>query len=204
MWVRWKPGDAVTLREIWRGRIWTARAVTVVEDADDRLMFHVPPGIRWKCPVASGGHGWMRVPEERWTLGDRVWERKHVLSFAWPDVSHAVLAYWDDEWSFLGWYINLQTPLSRTAIGFDFMDHMLDIEVQPDGSWRLKDEEELEEWVRRGGITELDAHTIRQEAQRAIVRLETGLPPFDEPWQDWRPDPSWRVPELSPGWDVAD
>ena len=198
-----QPGDSVTLREIWRGRIWTARAATVVEDGAERMMFHIPPGMRWKCPLASGGRGWMRVPEEAWSLGDRVWERKHVLSFAWPDVSHAALAYWDDDRSFLGWYINLQTPLTRTGIGFDYMDHMLDIEVQPDGSWQLKDQEELEGWVRRGGITEADAHAIRQEAQRAIVRLETAQPPFDEPWNDWRPDPSWPVPQLAPGWDVV-
>ncbi len=200
--MRWEPGDTVALREIWRGRIWTARAVTVVEDAEERLMFYVPPGMRWKCPLAADGHGWMRVPEDDWTLGDRVWEGKHVLSFAWPGVSHAVLAYWDADRSFLGWYINLQTPLVRTAIGFDYMDHMLDIEVEPDGSWRLKDEEDLDDWVRRGGISEAEARAIRLEARRAVARLGSGESPFDERWESWRPDPSWPAPELPAGWGI--
>jgi len=27
-------------------------------------------------------------------------------------------------------------------------------------------------------------------------------PPWPTGWEAWRPDPSWPVPELPPGWDA--
>ena len=85
---RWRPGDAVALREVWRGRIWTARAATVVDDGTDRTIFYVAPGMRWKCPILPNGV-WQRLPSDDWVLGDRVWQRYRVLSFAWPGIAHA-------------------------------------------------------------------------------------------------------------------
>jgi len=26
-------------------------------------------------------------------------------------------------------------------------------------------------------------------------------PPFDEPWEGWRPDATWRIPTFPIGWD---
>lgn len=191
------------LREVWKGRIWTARAATVVEDRGDRTLLYVAPGMRWKCPVNPDG-SWQRVPSGRWVLGDRVWRGKHVLSVAWPEVAHAVLLYWDEAWRFLGWYVNLQEPLRPTPIGFDYMDHVLDIEVEPDGSWAWKDERELAASVQHGIFSAEEADRIRAEGDAAVARLRAREEPFDETWLGWRPDPSWRVPELAPGWDRID
>lgn len=200
---RWQPGDAVVLREVWRGRIWTARAATVVDDGADRTMFYVAPGMRWKCPILPNGV-WQRLPSDHWVLGDRVWQRYRVLSFAWPGIAHAVLVYWNaSDGSFAGWYVNLQTPLTRSKAGFDYMDHTLDIEVNPDRTWSLKDAEELEECVERGLFTRDEARGIVAEGTRAIRRLEAREEPFDDAWIDWRPDPAWSVPELPPGWDAV-
>ena len=200
---RWQPGDAVALREIWRGRIWTARAATVVDDGPDRTMFYIAPGMRWKCPIHPGG-AWQRLPSDHWVLGDRIWERYRVLSFAWPDVAYAVLVYWNaSDGAFAGWYVNLQTPLTRSKVGFDYMDHTLDIEVHADRTWSWKDADELAEGVERGLFTRDEAREIRTEGERAIRRLETRTEPFDDEWIAWRPDPSWPVAELPPGWDVV-
>jgi Protein of unknown function (DUF402) len=197
---RWSAGSVVALREIWRGRLWTARAAIVVEDSPARTMFFVPPGMRWKCPVSPGG-GWQRVPSDHWLLGDRVWRRTSVLSFAWPGVAHAALLHWNaSDGRFAGWYVNLQTPLTRSPIGFDYMDHVLDIEVAPDRTWSWKDEDELRGSVDRGLFTPRQAAEIRAEGKRAIRRLDARLEPFDDAWIGWRPDPRWRMPELPAGW----
>ena len=47
------------------------------------------------------------------------------------------------EWRFLGWYVNLQAPLVIRGDRFDTTDWALDIMVDPDGSWRWKDEDEF-------------------------------------------------------------
>lgn len=198
----WSPGDAVVLREIWGGRIWTARPVIVVDDTLEQQMFFMPPGVRWMCPKDDRG-GWLLLPARDWTLGDRVltWER--VLSFAWPGVAYAVLLFWNDRSDeFLRWYINLQEPLRRTAVGFDYLDHALDVVISPDrSSFAWKDEDELEEAVARGIFSTEEAHGFRAEGERAIARVLNGEPPFDRDWTAWKPDPSWGLPSLRPGWD---
>ncbi len=44
-----------------------------------------------------------------------------------------------------GWYVNLQQPLVRTAVGFDTMDQQLDLIVDRDGRGVFeKDRDDLE------------------------------------------------------------
>ena len=145
----------------------------------------------------------MRLPCEDWELRPGPWDGTRVLSFAWPGVAHAVLLFWDgDTGEFRGWYVNLQSPLRRTRIGFDYMDDALDIVVAPDRTWHWKDEEELAELVARGLWTPEQAAAIRAEGERAIERLRAHEEPFDESWITWRPDPSWPIPELPSDWHV--
>ncbi len=97
----------------------------------------------------------------------------------------------------------MQLPFERTALGLRTMDLVLDAIVGRDLTWRLKDEDELAVHVARGTIgAELEA-TIRAEVQRGLARVERRRSPFDEPWPDWRPDPSWPLPELPAGWDAV-
>ncbi|MGQ0668595.1 MAG: DUF402 domain-containing protein [Actinomycetota bacterium] len=200
----WRLGDTVVLREVWRGRVWSARPVRVVEDLEDGQMFYVAAGTRWKGPAEADGSP-MRIPRGDWRLVDRPGSDNPILSFAWPGVAHAVLAGWKGSVEFWGWYINLQEPLRRTAIGFDYMDHALDIVVEPDlSSWSWKDEDELAEAVAQRVFTVAEAAGFRAEGKRALDRLMRRAPPFDRPWEDWRPDPSWAEPALPTGWDVVD
>ena len=69
---------------------------------------------------------------------------------------------------FAGWYVNLQEPLRRSPLGFETDDLVLDIRIQPDGSWAWKDEDELEEAVRLGRFTEDEAQAIRAEGERVV------------------------------------
>ncbi len=199
---RWSPGDVVVLREVWRGRVWTARPVNVVRD-DDRLMFFVPIGVQWYGPHDDDGRGVNAfVDARRWHLAQRTWDRSNVLSFAEPGRPHAALAFWDAQWRFLGWYVNAQTPLEREPLGFDYLDQELDLWLDGrDASWAWKDEDELERSVAAGIWSRDEAERIRSEVADLGRRVMERVPPFDRDWTSWRPDPSWPMPELPSGWD---
>lgn len=197
----WSPGDVVALREVWRGRIWEARAAIVVRADAEMLMFYRGPGSRSQIPVDAEGRE-LRLPHGEWSLAGYEAHR-HVLSFAFPDTAHAVLALGDGQTGeFLGWYVNLEDPPRASSVGFDTTDHVLDVLVPPDRStWTWKDEDELEEAVSLGLFSPDDAVRFREEGERAARAIIERRPPFDEPWEEWRPDPAWPAPELPAGWD---
>lgn len=196
------PGDIVALREIWDGRIFEVRPAIVVLDAVDARSFYIPPGTVLKSAVDASGRI-LRLPHGDWTLVERARGDTHWLSFAWPSVAHAVLLRWTKEGEFLGWYVNLQTPLVTTPVGFDFTDHFLDLLVEPGGSWSWKDEDELDEALALGLLSPAEVAQVRTEGERAILRIEAREEPFDDRWMDWKPDPGWVSPALPAGWDVV-
>jgi hypothetical protein len=199
---RFAPGETVVLRETLGGRLWAARPMTVVLDADDLSMFFIPAGVRWLGPTGAkerlirlkaGGADWV-VEERRRTDA-------HVLSWAWPSVGAAILHLWDAAWVPRHWYVNVEAPLRRFELGFDTFDHDLDILVEPDRSaWRWKDEEDITEGIRLGVYTPEDEVAFRREAERGLRRLLEREPPFDREWAGWRPDPAWPFPVLPKGW----
>jgi uncharacterized protein len=199
----WAPGESVAVREIWDGRVWSATPAVVVEDGPAERRFYIPAGTTMTYAVDPDGRE-LRLYADHWELADRSFTRS-MLSFSWPDVRHAVLALWEADWAFAGWYVNLETALGRDGRCYDFVDHSLDVLVPPDGStWSWKDEDELEEAVRRGIVTEEDATALRKEGERAARRLVRREPPFDRDWSQWRPDPAWPVPTLPGGWSRVD
>ena len=102
----------------------------------------------------------------------------------------------------LKWYVNLEDPLTHSAVGFDYLDQFLDIEIAPDlSAWNWKDEDELEDAVANGLMAPQRADLIRAEGIRVIETLDKKAPPFDEQWHLWRPDPQWESPGLPAGWD---
>ena len=200
---RFEPGESVALRETWRGRVWAGRPAIVVRDQDDLSMFYVAPGAR--CFGPGGRHDeWLakKAPGVEWTLEEWVWASTHVLSFAWPEAGHAVLHFWDEEWTPRCWYVNVQEPLRRFAMGFDTFDHDLDVVIEPDrSSWRWKDEDDVATGIRIGAYTDLDAEGFRREGEHGLRRVLDREPPFDGEWEGWRPDPSWGPPQLPADWD---
>jgi predicted RNA-binding protein associated with RNAse of E/G family len=188
------------MREMWDGHVWAARPMTVVRDDPDVIALYMAIGTPWKRPVAPDGSV-LRMPWREWTLADDVWRRRSFLHLVGPGEAHAAMVAFDEEGRFAGWYINLQEPLRRTAVGFDYMDQMLDVEVEPDLSWRMKDEAELQEEVDRGLISAAQAGEVRAEARRVIDRIERRAAPFADGWDRWRPDPAWVIPRFTPGWD---
>ncbi len=188
---RHEPGDAVVLRQLHGGRIWTATLAVIVEDAPERLVLWMPSGAR--AMAAPRG----TPPSGEWTLEPRSWRRRGELVRLTPaGRAHSIIHFHHPDGSFRAWYVNLEEPLRRTRLGFDFEDHLLDLWIDPDGSWRWLDEEEFAAGVRSGLLDAETAAATRAEGERVLAEW-----PFPTGLEGWRPDPAWRVPELPPGWD---
>jgi hypothetical protein len=80
----WQPGDTIVHQEFWRGRMWAARPLTVVEDSEDRLLLWIPKGTRRKVPATPPGRPDPPVRKDRvienlahgdWDMADHVWDR---------------------------------------------------------------------------------------------------------------------------------
>jgi hypothetical protein len=198
--MRWRPGDVILWREVWRGRPWFVWPVRVVEDRADLLALYVPEGTPFGFPAGSwpweDGHPWSRRDDPRW-------QGHGVLTLHRPGSAHSVWVFWSGaERNFLGWYVNLQEPLERTSRGVDTCDHELDIWIEPDGTWRYKDDELLDGWVERGRWTAEEVAGIRAEGARVAADLDASRRWWSDAWREWKPDPSWTAVELPPDWDV--
>lgn len=198
-----RPGEPILLRELWRGKVWSVRPVTIVEDSPRAIVIYTPAGSFGLFPSDPDGRP-LRIPADEWTLGERVSTEHHVLGIQAPGEHHGTLLIWDTSWEFRSWYINIEEPFRRTQTGFDYKDLLLDIVAAPDlSSWRWKDEDEVAEAVARGVFSRQFASTLYAEGERAIARLIARKPPLDEPWEKWRPDPAWRRPEIRQGWEAT-
>jgi hypothetical protein len=169
----------------------------VLQPGDQALFRYVwPQGVFWALPTTVP-----RLAAGDWTVTDSSWFGGGALIIAEPDVCHASWVMWDEAGELIGWYVNLEEPRRRTSLGFDTTDHTLDIVVRPDRSWQWKDEAELAEAVDVGLFSPLKATEILAEGERVIQRIEAWTAPFDEGWENWRPDPGWPLPSIPDGWE---
>ena len=200
---RWNAGETAVLRYITRdGRPGMAWPYTVVADREDLLALFIPKGARYKRfrrlpPEEARARGYTRQ------LADEVW-RRDVLRLMYPGAHHSIWVFWEHENGerrHTAYYVNMEEPFRRTAIGFDTNDHTLDIVVTPDLEWHWKDEQELAERVEQGVFPADFADFVRAEGERVIEQIEQRGSPFGDGWGEWEPDPGWRTPELPPEWD---
>jgi hypothetical protein len=208
-----EPGQVVVRRHFHRGPVLSSVIPgRVVSDDDRGLLVWVPAGAPLKWIAAVDGRGMRDMPFAEWIatptcLTSRTWRGSGVLMLMPPGAAHSVWWAWNRPGGeFSGWYVNLEVPLvrwrGRQVAGVDTVDQDLDIVVGPDGDWRWKDEHELAErrafpehyWVD-------DPSAVRAEGERMAKLVDAGAFPFDGTWCDFRPDPSWPVPVLPPGWD---
>jgi hypothetical protein len=206
---RWSPGEVMVIQEIWRDRLWAARPVTVVNDADDALLLWCPKGTVRKVPVTPAGR---TPPPSRpewfadlligcdWDLADSVWDVSNLWLLREGDWYAIWVSYLEtgEHW---GWYVNLQEPFRRCACGIQTMDLMLDILVDGDRAWRWKDEDDFAMLATHKLLDPEAISTVRREAANVIGSVERGDPPFDRTWLEWRPDDGWPRPRLPEGWD---
>ncbi len=185
----------VLIRHVVAGRVLFALPATVVEHTDARLVTWVAP----RTPIAypNGLAGGRLRPVGEWEIEERPWFGHGVVDLTPLGRGHMIRHFRDDDGSFRGWYVNLQAPLRPSPLGFDTMDHQLDLWIEPDGAVTWKDEDHLEQAVTLGILGAGKAAEVRREAERVLEEW-----PFPTGWEEWRPDPSWPLPALPARWDV--
>jgi uncharacterized protein len=199
-----KPGQTVLVREIWQGKIWTARPMVLVQDTAELLALYWVPGTRWK---RARNHQGGEVPTldrkmQKWELHDDIWKGEGTLRLSIPGAKYSILIFRNSDNNISNWYINLEDPLTRMDRGFDYTDKILDMIVEPNlETWHWKDGDEFEEAQELGLISKQEAKAFQAEGEKALKLLRSGKSIFNG-WENWKPDPSWRVPVLPEGWDV--
>jgi len=200
---RFQAGRPALIREVWHGRVKRAVPCITVRDSPDLIALYAPRFTVVKYPHTPEGArvkpaDWLA---SRWVLTDERMEEMTSLRLAIPGAPYSVILFrYAPEGAIRTWYLNLEDPLRRTALGFDVNDRFLDVLVAPDlSSWQWKDEDELAEAVELGIVSAKQAAWFRAEGERAAEWIVSGKSPFTA-WADWRPDPSWGPVDLPPGW----
>jgi hypothetical protein len=175
--------------------------VTVVEDSPDAIALLISKGSVWKRPVGPDRMP-KRLPSGSWALESEFWT-VDTLRISVPGERFSILPFRSVQGDLVAWYLNIETPLTRTTAGFEYMDQTLDVVVSPDFSrCRWKDEEELTLAVALGLYSEEEAADIRATGERGLQHFLARKPPFDRRWEEWRRPPGWPVPQLGPGWEI--
>lgn len=200
-------GEQIAHRSVDRanGIVMTVLPQIVVRDDPELIATYMPAGSLTKRRTGDRSGGPRGRQLMTWDGGheDRPWTGTSVLMLHCPGDGFSLWCAWDaDRWLPAWWYLNIEEPWRRTAIGFDTRDLWLDLWSEPDRKeWHWKDEDELAWAVEQGRCSAAGAASIRAEGERALRRMQRGDPPFDQDWSGWRPDPLWPIPSVPLAWD---
>lgn len=199
----WERGQVAALRYLTTdGRIEMCWPCRVVEDNPALLALFIRAGSRYKAGPKRNAAGKLAMKQVPLPPDEYIW-RTDTLRLMFPGRQHSVWLFWAEENSarrFSGYYVNLEEPFRRTAIGFDTQDHTLDINVTPELTWSWRDTESFDEHVKHRFYTKSLAGDVWNEAQRAVDEIVRGEHPCLKGWSDWQPDPKWTVPEIPSEW----
>jgi hypothetical protein len=206
----WNPGQSIALRGIVNERVWSALSVIVVQDLPGETVLLLTPDAQcaypegyfcWKYGDYSEGTRWQEARSRAWTLREFAWQTKRFLIFLEPQKYYAIFAIWHHETDqFSGYYVNFQLPYRRSHCGFDTLDLDLDMVIDPQLTWRWKDEEAYHEGIREGGIQETWVKGIEDSQPEILARIRNRSYPLDGSWLRWRPVPAWNPPRLPDRW----
>ncbi len=203
----WEPGSHIITREIYAGKVWTARPVTVVQDTSELTALYMMPGTIYKHPRKLNSVSlpdWEDFLRGDWQLIDATWCGGGALYLSYPGDAHMVVAFYDEQNILQSWYVNLQEPFRRMSLGFDYLDQELDIVIAADlSAWRWKDEESFKKLQQLGRFTIEQARQIRTEGERVIAQLQQPDSVFRAGWERWKPPTTWALPQLPAGWDIV-
>lgn len=149
-------GVAITVvrRDVLNGRVWTAAAHRVLHDDGHKLVLVSWPGtvgyalttwITW----LTDGNGQSRhqavadLAAGTWELGQWVWRDTIVVTWIGLNPDLSLQAYIPVDGGPTHWKINFERPVTRTPIGIDVCDLLLELMVDPaTRTVRWKDEDE--------------------------------------------------------------
>lgn len=198
--MKFAPGE-VLVRRHWRGAtLQRLQLVRVAADDEHGLRLWLPAGSPWwrlggpdEDDANDRGSAPLRLVRQIWTGTD-------VLIWIPEQTPYSVSWLWDDG-RFAGWRACVEEPYVRWAdrgcAGVDTADQALHLTIRPDYSWQWQDRGEREA---RAGM-HAQAAQVRSTADRLVKLVEARQFPFDGTWCGFRPDASWTVPALPPGYD---
>ncbi|WP_433716276.1 DUF402 domain-containing protein [Nocardia sp. CA-084685] len=187
-------GRTILVRDMIFGRPFTEWPQRVVADHGDELRVLLTPGTE-----GAGPQLWIRSMLERdraargrllesyarreWEMGRWVWQRTTRVAIMYAKRYFAIVPTWDEHGEFLWWYVNFQLPFTRTTDGVDTSDLHLDLIVEPDLSYRWKDEDEYALAIRLGLVPEHWQHAIEGACEEALDLVARRAGPFAEDWR---------------------
>jgi len=174
----WKPGDTVVWREIFNDRIWHAHTAVAVKDSLEETSLVFLPGSEgmgpkgWVDGKNIGTRPW-EFMDEPWKLKNYSWHTFHTLFVLKPQKYYTTVFYWNAISNrFLHYYINFQTPFTRSRYGIDTRDLELDLIVYPDFSYEWKDREEYQKGIQSGVIFPEWITEIESAKKEVLDKLE--------------------------------
>lgn len=171
------PGGTIIEREVLHGQVWLEHPVTVVSDDGDVLAVLLEDGCPFTFPDHPfGRHPWAHVTE---------WHGPTVLMLHRAGDWYSVWKFFDGD-VFRHWYVNFDEPVVRRADGIDTDDHQLDLIVDPDGTTRWKDVEDLAPALTSGRMDAEQVRSVLEAAAEVTDRLARG-DRWWAPWDDWMP-----------------
>ncbi|WP_432790265.1 DUF402 domain-containing protein [Brevibacterium sp. K11IcPPYGO002] len=201
---RWSRGDQIlwTYTNPAHPGLYDQRPVTVIADDENHLAVWLESGTRMLHHVLADGSG-IRTADGPARFGApraqglKRWQGPGIVAVFQPETDYSV-------WFFENpgsprrdsYYVNLEEPFTRFDRGILTSDHVLDIVVDSAGTYRLKDEDELEFARSAGMFSDEKVERIRAAADSAIEDVRTWRFPFDSAYPDFQPDPDWPMPDL--------
>lgn len=194
-------GENATLRGVGIKVFWAFPTI-VVKDEPDLIALYMPAGVLGRNVSHKPTIEELSSPTEIKII-ECTWKRTDVLMLIVPGEAFSTYAMWETGTKNLDcWYVNLQDPIRRTPIGFDTMDHTLDIVINPDMSaWKWKDDDEFVNVEKAGFYSTEKANNIRAEGEKAVRLITSERRSLYEEWKNWQANSQWEIPKLSPHWD---
>ncbi len=200
----WSAGQNVTLRGVGIKVFWAFPTI-VVKDESDLIVLYMPAGVLGRNVAHKP------TPEELFFLTELkvvefTWKRTDVLMLIVPGEAFSTYIMWETGTRNLDcWYVNLQEPIQRTCIGFDTMDHTLDVVISPDmREWKWKDDDKLAAAQKVGFYSSEQAREFWAEGEKAVRLVTSERRSLYEEWKKWQANPRREIPKLSPLWDRMD
>jgi len=200
-------GASIVRRDFWFGRLLGAWPARVLQDDGVTTTTVLWPGVEGFAPATWVA--WLQsgdLAARARTLTDLAARSWHVAPWTWQTniyLRQVVAGRWFSvtacfnaaDHRFKGWYVDLESPPLRRSFGFDVRDLFLDLVVNVNGSFHWKDEDEYAQAVELGLLSTADCAGVAA-AREEILALARSRQLLRGGWENWRLDPSWRVPTL--------
>lgn len=204
-------GSTVVVRDVLRGKVWTASPYRVIRDTGTQLALACWPGTEMLKPATWTQ--WLRTGDDtvrrqaipnlaagRWELDRWTWQHTTLLKWSRPGDYFSVSHFFGAQGRCEGWYVDFIRPWRRTPRGIDTFDLLLDLVVKADLSgYQWKDEDEYVQGRRLGLISDALHQRVDAAREQVVTLIESRRGPFAEDWSSWQRNPAWPTPALPAG-----